>query len=748
MLARPWFSLAVAALVLLALPGLALFGLDLFGYEAEVNSALERSLGLSHHMPVPLWAAVLLFLVPVALILLYFLKLKRKPVAVPSTFLWKKSIEDLHVNRLFQWLRRNVLLLLQLLVVLALIYAILGPRLHGAAAAGKHYILLIDNSASMSATDVQPSRLEWAKAEALKEIDAATDEDFGMVIVFNSAAEIRQSYTSNRGLLRRAVEAIRPTQHPTRIEEALSLAASLANPTRSTENEAVRPPDAEPGKERTYAAVEGVPTEVHVYSDGRFPDVPDFALTNLQMNYHVPGTPDAGNADNVGIVRLDAVRDEGDPTKLQVFVRVLNFRNRPAGVRLELDVLASGRLRDAKKRELHVPARRVEPPTEEGAPPRDRPGEEAVRFDLTDIDVNGDFVLHARLGGWKDAFALDDEAWLALGVVRKARVLIVGPGNPVLNHFFDSRAARKICDPAYITPDKLKDRAAYLDPAREGEYDLVIFDRCGPATEEEMPRANTFFIGYPPPPWKPPGEGKGDDPYQTERVLFPQVRGWTDQHPVMHGLRGWHDLEVAEGFRMKNLPPRTPRLLEGDRDLVLMLALSRQAYTDLVLAFPLETVDAKWNTRWFLRPLFPLFLRNVLYSLGNVRDATAEEGVRPGQVKHLRPGGAVNELRVRSPSGAVTTLERGSRADFTFGATDEVGVYTVTWGDELRRFAVNLFDPAESNIEPRASVGIGAERVEAGASRKQPRDLWRWLVLAGLVVLLAEWFVYNRRVYV
>ena len=45
---------------------------------------------------------------------------------MPSTFLWKKSIEDLHVNALFQWLRNNVLLLLQLIVLLSLIYAILS----------------------------------------------------------------------------------------------------------------------------------------------------------------------------------------------------------------------------------------------------------------------------------------------------------------------------------------------------------------------------------------------------------------------------------------------------------------------------------------------------------------------------------------------------------------------------------------------------------------------------------------------
>ena len=66
------------------------------------------------------WQWALLGAVPPALVALYFLKLRRQPLEVPSTFLWKRSIEDLSVNSLWQRLRRNLLLLLQLLVVAAL----------------------------------------------------------------------------------------------------------------------------------------------------------------------------------------------------------------------------------------------------------------------------------------------------------------------------------------------------------------------------------------------------------------------------------------------------------------------------------------------------------------------------------------------------------------------------------------------------------------------------------------------------
>src|SRR5262249_60567209 len=128
-----------------------------------------------------------------------------------------------------------------ILTVLVLIYALMSFQLHGNMVEGQHYILMIDDSASMSATDVAPSRLEQAKKEALNEIDAHTDNDTGMVIVFNSSAEILQSYTHDRSLLRRAVEGIQPTQRPTRLGEALSLADSLANPAPPPDDPASRP---------------------------------------------------------------------------------------------------------------------------------------------------------------------------------------------------------------------------------------------------------------------------------------------------------------------------------------------------------------------------------------------------------------------------------------------------------------------------------------------------------------------------
>jgi hypothetical protein len=104
---------------------------------------------------------------------------------------------------------------------------------------------------------------------------------------------------------------------------------------------------------------------------------------------------------------------------------------------------------------------------------------------------------------------------------------------------------------------------------------------------------------------------------------------------------------------------------------------------------------------------------------------------------------------VVDPKGKEQVLERGKRADFHFGATDHLGVYQVHWPDGTQRsFAVNLLDRDESNIEPRSLIQIGAQRIEAGQERGQPRELWPALVLLALGLLMAEWYLYNRRIYV
>ena len=109
------------------------------------------------------------------------------------------------------------------------------------------------------------------------------------------------------------------------------------------------------------------------------------------------------------------------------------------------------------------------------------------------------------------------------------------------------------------------------------------------------------------------------------------------------------------------------------------------------------------------------------------------------------------KLTVRRPDKELVEARLGKAGQSVFTDTDLLGAYEViSEGKTIHRFAVNLFDDRESDIRPKSDpeIEIGYVRVhgqwEWEATR---RELWKLLLLLGLAVLLFEWYIYNRRVY-
>src|SRR5947209_10556374 len=98
----------------------------------------------------PWFAAAAASIAIPSLLVLYFLKLRRREMPVASTLLWRRAIQDLQVNSPFQKLRRNLLFLLQLLILLFLCLALSRPITFYHPGAGRVNVLLIDRSGSMN----------------------------------------------------------------------------------------------------------------------------------------------------------------------------------------------------------------------------------------------------------------------------------------------------------------------------------------------------------------------------------------------------------------------------------------------------------------------------------------------------------------------------------------------------------------------------------------------------------------------
>ena len=103
--------------------------------------------------------------------------------------------------------------------------------------------------------------------------------------------------------------------------------------------------------------------------------------------------------------------------------------------------------------------------------------------------------------------------------------------------------------------------------------------------------------------------------------------------------------------------------------------------------------------------------------------------------------------RIILPDGSERTRELdAARAELLFGDTYQQGVYQVEVGTNRLSFAVNLLDPAETDITPQEVIQMGEyASVSSNPTRQANLELWRWFALTALLILMFEWWYYHKR---
>ena len=648
-------------------------------------------------------------LIPLGIVLLYFLKLRRQPLEVPSTYLWSRTIEDLHVNSLWQRLRQSLLLFLQLLLLLLLLLACFRPSWRGSQLIGDRFVFLVDTSASMTATDAQPTRLDEAKRQVETLIDQMQSGDVAMIVSFSDTPRVEQPFTDNRRLLQRQLKLIQPTHRTSNLLGALQVAAGLANPGRSGERNS-----------NDIAVADALPATAYIFSDGRVPRISKFTLGNLDPVY-VPIGSD--QCHNIGIVAFSAQRNPEKPDRLQVFGRLQHFdedasddndgADDEGSSRVEVALYLDGDLIDASQ--VDVP----------------HSGFGGLKFDLQDLN-QGTLMLSIEDA---DDFQVDNLAYTAINLPLPAKVLLVTPGNEALLMALGTTQAIGLADTVIAEPDLLQ-TGVYRKNAAGGKYDLIIYDQCAP---DEMPQANTLFIGRAPPVgWQ-----------VEEAQAVPQIIDTDHAHPLMQFVE-MGNVTIAEATPLK--PPAGSTVL-ADSDVGPIFAIGpRAGYEDAVMGFSIVDIAAgEVNTDWHIRLSFPLFVANALRYLGGGSTQTVGRTLKPGTPVPIRSETAVSALDVENPRGDRVRVTRDGLGRYTFSETDQIGVYNVyaeDSDDASKQFSVNLFDANESNINPAVQLDIGYAAVQGQATWEPTRrDGWKYLLFAALGVLLAEWYIFNRRVY-
>ncbi len=359
-------------------------------------------------------AGLLALLLAAPIVLLYMLRLYRQHAPVPSLLLWEAVLADRHANRPWQKLRRNWLLLLQLSVLLALVFALARPAIPAPLTFHGQTIVLLDCSASMQAVIGPGADTRFdAALRALRDVAATLDPGDRVALIAAGPTPRLLLQSGDATALRRALDAAAPADGPADWRAAAALASGLTA-----------------GDDVTTLLV----------TDAAF----DAALPALPGRVRLILVGQEVAADNAGLVAFALRRTA---VGLTAFAQVFNAG---AATSRPLALYADGVL--VERRVVDLPAWGTASFTFDGLPV------------LAWVEARIEIVDAAASTG-ADALAVDDRAWVTLAASEGGRALLVTPGN------------RFLAQALSMLPDLALSQAASLaDGAEAADYDVIVAD--------------------------------------------------------------------------------------------------------------------------------------------------------------------------------------------------------------------------------------------------------------------------------
>ena len=611
---------------------------------------------------VVLW---LLLLVPI--VLLYFLKLKRPRVEISSLALWKTVLNDQRVNSPFQKFKRNILLWLQLAMLILLVLAAMQPVIQGGAGRAEYLPILIDTSASMSATDPETgkSRLDIAKGQVRDLVENMVSGQRVSLISMHSTVQRLTEFTDNRRVLLDALDKLTVRDVPSRLDDALRMTQALA---------------------RT------VPIDrVLIYSDGNFPQRINFELPFKMQFQRIDS---AGT--NVGITAFNA--QQRTPPEWDVFLRVEASETTSGKVKLLQDGREVGE-------ETFV---------------LDKGESQRLTFSvISEVSTKLEAKLSVDEGEY-DSLATDNTAWLDLPTPRALRIYV----DPDLESY---RRVLTDDDAIDIFPDEGQEQNQ-----RGMLYDLVYTDK---ASDKDLNSTVRIFTGVIP--------ADLAELVETDSELV-QIIDWDKSSPLLQYTK-LRDVHLMDDIRTK------PGIDDGDfEDLgYTILAHSRNGPVVVQKRDGTElNIYTLFHTDQSTLPLdiwFPIIVSNGVQvafheaKIGEMRGAKTK--VLPE--RELSPE---SEYFVRDPAGNSVKFTTDKNGILDAVPALLAGRYQILeGGSEVDTIAVSLLDTMETSLVQADEIQFN--ELSVGASEElldSDRPLWSTLAIIAFVILLAEWWFFQR----
>ena len=326
--------------------------------------------------------------------------------------------------------------------------------------------------------------------------------------------------------------------------------------------------------------------------------------------------------------------------------------------------------------------------------------------------------LHAHLIS-QDAMTIDHDAWAIVGSSIHGRTLLVTNGNSFL---LAAMRQQPGLDLYTITPNKYNAKTV-------GNFDLTIFDGYAPPT---LPDGDLLFVN--------PPNGSYIFGKVAPQVKISRIDTGTDTINALsnvdvssiHVLTASHQLTPALWAQSILSAPETPLLIAGETN-------NRRV---AVFGFDLHDSDLP------LQPAFPI----LMYNLTNwflpqpVMGGQSLAGL-PVSVQTW-PGS--ESVTITSPAKQSTVVGPPFPV-LPYNNTNQIGIYSVTQkvnGQDLNgAFAINLFNPSQSQLAPAQQLPVAHSSSFTGNSNNVPRELreiWHWVAAFLLLVLCFEWWLFSR----
>jgi len=637
--------------------------------------------------------ALLLAGLAVPIVIFYILKIRLRRVPVSTLIFWQQIFQEKKPRSLWQRLRHLISLLLQLAFLLLVVFAVADPIFRWQQARARRIVLVVDNSASMNARDVLPSRLAAAKAEGRRIIDGMRLGDELAIIAAEAEPRVACGSTDHQRTLRAALESIAATEGPTRVTEAVALARRLLS-----------------GSEKSRKVV--------VLSDGSFD-----GAAELPRQEDVELITLGKHTGNVGITRLQARRSLLDPIGYEILVEVANAADEPASFRLELDL--DGDPIDVVPLQLAG-------------------GERSVQvFEKTSAEGGR---LRAHLDR-ADALPADNTAWAILPRRSRQRVTLVTPGNLFLEKVFE---AMPLVDLAVVkVPKEGAGPAPVPKPAGDPGAAITVYHRKVPDSLPEGPvfviepeRSGSLWqVGeslHNPVVAKQDKESSLMLHIRLDNVVMPAARKLTLKGPAQVLA------ESAAGDPLYAVLDRPGSA--GQPKVVVLTVDLDQSDLPLQTAFPIMATNL---LNWFGGTKGEL--REAIGAGGIATVDIASPATATLELTLLAPDGRAQPLAV--PPGAtritvgpldrtgIWTISRRQAAESRNKAAADAKSAPGP-GDVVAELACNLADRRETDLRPAPGLTEHKSSLAAGLA---VRPVWYYLLAAAFLLTCWEWFLYQRR---